>query len=74
MEILFGKWWMRGLLKPCENGLLKNCGSETIFVKELMEVIKLLKLVFADAVTHEMFTSKFAEDFVMEKRYYEFLA
>jgi len=68
MEILFYKWWMRGILKPCENGLLKNCGSEAVFVKELMEVIKLLKLIFADKFSSEACSSKLIENFVLEKR------
>ena len=69
MEVLFNKWWRRGLLRPSVNGLLTNCGAETPFVMKMMKVLKILKLVFEDDISSEMFPSKQIEDFVMNKRY-----
>ena len=69
MEILFDRWWMRALTRPTENGLLKNCGSEIVFVKELMEVFKVLKLIFLDR--HNFYltlNSKLTTNFISEKR------
>lgn len=48
MDILFTKWWMHGLLKPLECGLLKNCAPELGFIKDLKEVVKILKVIFYD--------------------------
>ena len=45
MDLLFQKWWLHALMKPEENGLLKSCAIEHVFIMQLMPVLKVLKNV-----------------------------
>jgi len=69
MDILFTKWWMHGLLKPLECGLLKNCAPEFGFVKDLKEVVKILKVIFYDKpITDLSIDIPGLEEFIIKKK------
>jgi len=69
-EFLFNNWWAKILVKPLENGLLKNCEEESSFLIDLKEAVKVLKLVFCERLPPDTkFPSKIIEEFIFVKRY-----
>ena len=69
-ELLFNNWWTKVLMKPLENGLLKNCEEELSFLTDLEEAVKVLKLVFCERLPPDTkFSSKIIEEFIFTKRY-----
>ena len=71
MDVLFTKWWMHGLLRPLECGLLRNCASEREFMIDMKEVVKILKVVFYDKPVSDLisFTPAISQ-FVISSQYF----
>ena len=69
MDILFTKWWMHGLLRPLECGLLKNCAPEKGFIADLKEVVKVLRVILYDKSVPDLNINKSElEVFITEKK------
>jgi len=68
-EILLDKWWITALMKPGECGLLKSCIEEELFINDLKEVMKVLKLVFSNKCIADVeFPSKAIKEFVIQNQ------
>ena len=69
MDILFTKWWLLVLIRPLENGLIKNCASEQEFINDITKVVKVLKTILYDKKIDELpYVSKKLNDFVLSKK------
>ena len=69
IQILFYKWWLRALVKPSENRLIKNCNDLNKFMKLLKEAIEILKLIISEnPLSKTKQISETEKNFILSKR------
>lgn len=68
MDILFNKWWLRGLMKPLENALLRNCSFDTKFIVQFKSIAKIMKNVIYGKDLCDLSGNPLLNDFVASKK------